>query len=125
VEQLNRLYRTEPALYELDNDPAGFEWVDCNDTGASVISLLRKGKKPEDTILVVCNFTPVPREGYRIGVPFDGFWRELLNSDAADYGGSGMGNLGGKQAEAVPTHGRPYSLALSLPPLGIEFFKRG
>ncbi len=125
VEQLNRLYRTEPALYELDNDPAGFEWVDCNDTGASVISLLRKGKKPEDTILVVCNFTPVPREGYRIGVPFDGFWRELLNSDAADYGGSGMGNLGGKQAEAVPTHGRPYSLSLSLPPLGIEFFKRG
>ncbi len=125
VEQLNRLYRAEPALYELDNDPAGFEWVDCNDTGASVISLLRKGKKPEDTILVVCNFTPVPREGYRIGVPFDGFWRELLNSDAADYGGSGVGNLGGKQAEAVATHGRPYSLSLALPPLGIEFFKRG
>jgi 1,4-alpha-glucan branching enzyme len=125
VEQLNRLYRSEPALFELDNDPAGFEWVDCNDTGASVISLLRKGKKPDDTILVVCNFTPVARTNYRIGVPFDGFWRELLNSDAADYGGSGMGNLGGKDAEAVPTHGRPYSISLSLPPLGIEFFRRG
>ena len=125
VEQLNRIYRSEPALHELDNDPAGFEWVDCNDTASSVISLLRKGKRPEDTILVVCNFTPVPREPYRIGVPFDGFWRELLNSDAADYGGSGTGNLGGKEAEAVPAHGRPYSLSLTLPPLGIEFFKRG
>ena len=125
VEQLNRLYRSQPALYELDNDPLGFEWVDCNDTGASVISLLRKGKRVEDTMLVVCNFTPVPRDGYRIGVPFDGFWREILNSDAADYGGSGVGNLGGKETEAIPTHGRPYSLSLTLPPLGIEFFKRG
>jgi 1,4-alpha-glucan branching enzyme len=124
VEQLNRLYRAEPALHEIEADPAGFEWVDCNDTAASVISLLRKGKRSEDTILIVCNFTPVPREGYHIGVPFDGFWRELLNSDAADYGGSGVGNLGGKQAESVPTHGRPYSLSLSLPPLGIGFFKK-
>ena len=125
VEQLNKLYRTEPALYELDNEPAGFEWVDCNDTAASVISLLRKGKKPEDTILVVCNFTPVPREGYRIGVPFGGFWGEILNSDAVEYGGSGLGNMGGKDAEKVSAHGRPYSLSLSLPPLGIEFFRRG
>lgn len=124
VEQLNRVYREQPALHELENDPAGFEWVDCNDTGASVISLLRKSKKPEDTILVVCNFTPVPREAYRIGVPFDGFWRELLNSDAAEYAGSGAGNLGGKEAEKIPAHGRPYSLSLTLPPLGIEFFKR-
>src|ERR1700687_3591600 len=95
VEQLNRLYRREPALYDRDNEPAGFEWVDCNDTGASVISLLRKGKKSEDTILVVCNFTPVPREGYKIGVPFGGFWRAILNSDAIEYGGSGLGNMGG------------------------------
>jgi 1,4-alpha-glucan branching enzyme len=98
--------------------------VDCNDTGASTISLLRKGKKPEDTILVVCNFTPIPRENYRIGVPFDGFWRELLNSDAHEYSGSGMGNLGGRQAEEIAAHGRPYSVSLSLPPLGILFFKR-
>ena len=123
IEQLNRVYRTEPALHELDNDPAGFEWVDCNDTAASTISLLRKGRRPEDTILVVCNFTPMPRDNYRIGVPFDGYWRELLNSDASEYAGSGMGNLGGKQAEEVPVHGRPYSLSLTLPPLGILFFK--
>jgi 1,4-alpha-glucan branching enzyme len=89
-----------------------------------VISLLRKGKKPADTILVVCNFTPVPREGYRIGVPFGGFWREILNSDAIEYGGSGLGNMGGKEAVKRSVHGRPYSLSLSLPPLGVEFFKR-
>jgi 1,4-alpha-glucan branching enzyme len=123
IEQLNRVYRTEPALHELDNDPAGFEWVDCNDTAASTISLLRKGKRPEDTILVVCNFTPIPREDYRIGVPFDGYWHELLNSDAHEYAGTGMGNLGGKQAEEIAAHGRPYSLSLTLPPLGILFFK--
>jgi 1,4-alpha-glucan branching enzyme len=125
VEQLNRAYRNEPALHELDNDPAGFEWVDANDTAASVISLLRKGKKPEETILVVCNFTPVPRDNYRIGVPYDGFWKELLNSDAAEYAGSGVGNLGGKQAEEKPSHGRPYSISLTLAPLGALFFKRG
>src|SRR6266702_4564554 len=123
VEQLNRLYRTEPALYELDNDPAGFEWVDCNDTGASVISLLRKGKKPRETILVVCNFTPVAREAYRVGVPSDGYWRELLNSDASEYSGSGVGNLGGAKAEAHPAHGRPWSLTWRLPPLGALFLK--
>jgi 1,4-alpha-glucan branching enzyme len=124
VEQLNRLLREEPALHENDSDPSGFEWVDCNDTAASVISLLRKGRRPADTILVVCNFTPVPREQYRVGVPFDGFWRELLNSDSADYAGSNLGNGGGRQAESVPTHGRPYSLPLTLPPLAAVFFKR-
>jgi 1,4-alpha-glucan branching enzyme len=123
VEQLNRAFRNEPALHELDSDPAGFEWVDCNDTKSSVISMLRKGKKPEDTILIVCNFTPVPRDNYRIGVPHDGFWKELLNSDATEYAGTGVGNLGGKQADEEPTHGRPYSLAVTLPPLGAVFFK--
>jgi 1,4-alpha-glucan branching enzyme len=125
VEQLNRVYREEPALHEIETDPAGFEWVDCNDTAASVVSLLRKGKRPEDTILVVCNFTPVPRESYRIGVPFGGYWRELVNSDAREYAGSGMGNAGGRQAEESPAHGRPFSLELTLPPLGALFFKRG
>ena len=76
-------------------------------------------------MLVVCNFTPVPRENYRIGVPSGGYWRELLNSDAAEYAGSGIGNQGGVQAEEVSQHGRPYSLSLTLPPLGILFFKRG
>ena len=123
VEQLNLLYRGEKAMHELDADPAGFEWVDCNDSLSGTISLLRKGKLPEDTILVVCNFTPVPREEYRIGVPTAGFWREVLNGDAAEYGGSGWGNMGGKEAEAVPVHGRPYSLSLTLPPLAVIFLK--
>ena len=123
VAQLNRLYCEERALYELENDPAGFEWVDCNDTGASIVSLLRKAKRPEDTILIVCNFTPVPRETYRIGVPSGGYWRELLNSDAKEYAGSGVGNAGGMMAEEIAVHGRPYSLSLTLPPLGALFLK--
>ena len=101
VAQLNQVYREQPALHQLDTDPAGFEWVDCNDTAASVISLLRKSRTPADEVLIVCNFTPVPRYGYRVGVPSGGFWRELLNSDAQEYGGSGMGNLGGVHAEAA------------------------
>ena len=98
VQLLNRLYGQEAALHELDTNPAGFEWVDCNDNATSVVSLLRKGKSPQDVILVVCNFTPVPRIGYRVGVPQGGYWREILNSDAKEYAGSGMGNLGGVQA---------------------------
>ena len=123
VEQLNRVYREQSALHQLDTDSAGFEWVDCNDTAASVISLLRKSKSPGDEILVVCNFTPVPRQGYWVGVPTGGYWRELLNSDAQEYGGSGMGNLGGVHAEPQSVHGRPYSLSLTLPPLAALFFK--
>ena len=123
VEQLNRVYREQPALHQLDFDPFGFEWVDCNDTAASVISLLRKGKSEHETVLVVCNFTPVPRENYSVGVPFGGYWRELLNSDGADYGGSNLGNGGGVNAEAVPAHGRPFSVKLTLPPLAALFFK--
>jgi len=123
VEQLNRLYRSQPAMHELDTDPAGFEWVDCNDNAASIVSLLRKGKSSSDIILIVCNFTPVPRHGYRVGVPAGGFWRELLNSDAKEYGGSGQGNLGGKEAVPIRAHGRPYSVSLTLPPLGVVFLK--
>jgi 1,4-alpha-glucan branching enzyme len=122
--QLNHAYRAEQALHWFDLDPAGFEWVDCNDAPASIISLLRKGKTSADNILVVCNFTPVPREGYKVGVPAGGFWRELLNSDAKEYGGSGMGNLGGVQAVKKEMHGRPYSLTLTLPPLAALFLKR-
>jgi len=123
--QLNRFYREEPAMHVLDNDPAGFEWVDCNDPAMSTISLLRKSEKQSESVLVACNFTPVPRTGYRIGVPHGGFWRELLNSDAAEYSGSGMGNMGGMQAEKIPAHGRPFSLNLTLPPLAAVFFKAG
>jgi 1,4-alpha-glucan branching enzyme len=122
--QLNRAYRNHQALHYFDNDPAGFEWLDCNDALASVISLLRKGKTPDDVVLAVFNFTPVPRLNYQVGVPFGGYWHELLNSDAQDYGGSGMGNLGGVIAQEIPAHGRPYSLTLTLPPLTALFLKR-
>ena len=123
MEQLNRFYRSQPAMHVFDNDPAGFEWVDANDNANSTISLLRKSESPQDTVLVVCNFTPVPRTDYRVGVPHGGYWREMLNSDAREYAGSGMGNMGGVQAEEIPDHGRPFSLRLTLPPLAALFFK--
>jgi len=124
VADLNRTYRTETALHELDCDPAGFEWVDCNDSENSIISLIRKGVAPNETVLAICNFTPLPRFNYRIGVPAGGFWKELLNSDAHEYGGSGVGNLGGVEAEENSHHGRPYSLSVTLPPLAVIFFKQ-
>ena len=123
VADLNRLYRTESALHECDFDPRGFEWIDCQDVDAGVISLLRHSRSSQQSIAVVCNFTPVPRQQYRVGVPQDGYWKELLNSDASMYGGSGLGNLGGLSAEAVPAHGRAHSLVLTLPPLAVLFFK--
>ena len=124
VEDLNRFYRQEPALYEKDFSPEGFEWVDCSDLDHSIISFLRKGRDPKDTLLVVCNFTPVTHLNYRVGVPEGGFWQEILNSDATDYWGSGQGNLGGMEAAPIPFHGRFHSLNLILPPLGVMFFKR-
>jgi len=123
VEQLNRLYRDQVALHELDHEPGGFEWIDCNDSQNSTISLLRKGKSARENIVAVFNFTPVPRMGFRLGVPSGGYWRELLNSDAKEYAGTGMGNFGGVVAGERPSHGRPYSLSLTLPPLAALFFK--
>jgi 1,4-alpha-glucan branching enzyme len=123
VRDLNHLYRSEPALHELDCEPAGFEWVDCNDAEASLVSFLRRGVTTDDVVLAVCNFTPVPRTNYRLGVPRGGFWRELLNSDAREYWGQGMGNLGGVEAVPFPSHGRDYSVVLTLPPLAIVFLK--
>jgi 1,4-alpha-glucan branching enzyme len=123
VRDLNHLYRNEPALHMRDFDPAGFEWIDCNDSQSSVLSLMRKGPFSDEFVLVVCNFTPVPRENYRIGAPCGGYWRELLNSEGSDYGGSGYGNFGGVHADAEPCHGRPFSLNLTLPPLGVLFLK--
>jgi 1,4-alpha-glucan branching enzyme len=121
ISDLNKLYREQPALHQLDNQPGGFDWVDCMDSAASVISFLRKGKTT-DRILVVCNFTPVVRENYRIGVPCPGYWKEVMNTDAGCYGGSNVGNDGGSHAELVPMHGQPYSLNLKLPPLGVMYF---
>jgi 1,4-alpha-glucan branching enzyme len=124
VRDLNKLYRSEPALYELDFDNAGFEWVDFSDQEASVISYLRKGRSSRETVLVVCNFTPVARMNYRIGVPEGGFWREVLNSDAKEYGGEGFGNFGGVEAVAQPCHHRSHSLLITIPPLGVVMFKK-
>lgn len=121
VADLNRVYREQPALYEREFDPATFEWVDANDGDSSVLSFLRRGY--QDVILIVGNFTPVLRQDYRIGVPEGGWWRELLNSDAQMYGGSNQGNAGGVWAEPVAHHGRPFSVKLILPPLGILFLK--
>jgi 1,4-alpha-glucan branching enzyme len=123
VEDLNRLYRREPALYEQDCTATGFEWIDCNDTEHSILSFLRKGRLASDMILVVCNFTPVPRHNYQVGVPRGGFWRELLNSDAGEYGGSQQGNQGGMEASPVSHHGHFHSLNLTLPPLAMVCLK--
>jgi 1,4-alpha-glucan branching enzyme len=123
VEDLNRTYRKECALHELDFSPDGFEWIDCNDWENSAITFLRKGRSSDDLVLVAANFTPVPRHNYRIGVPRGGFWREILNSDAILYGGSGQGNIGGVQSFPVPFHGRFHSINVVLPPLGMLFFK--
>ena len=123
VRHLNILYRREPALYELDFGQDGFEWADISDWESSVISFFRKGRSTDDLFLVVCNFTPVARTAYRIGVPRGGAWQEVLNSDADLYGGSNQGNLGGVDALPVSSHGRDFSLSITLPPLGVIFFK--
>jgi 1,4-alpha-glucan branching enzyme len=122
VEDLNRLYRGEPALHALDCSPSGFEWVDCRDASESVLSFLRRGGPGVRPVLVALNFTPIARANYRLGVPHGGRWREALNSDAPRYAGGGWGNFGGLEAAPVPAHGRPYSLTATLPPLGAVFF---
>jgi 1,4-alpha-glucan branching enzyme len=124
VQDLNRTYRMEPALHEQDFESEGFEWLDCNDALESTLALLRKGRSTDDRIAIVCNFTPVPRYNFRLGVPESGLWREILDSDAREYEGSGQGNLGGVEAENIAFHGRPYSINVTLPPLAIVYFKR-
>jgi 1,4-alpha-glucan branching enzyme len=118
VRDLNAVLRAEPALYQLDFDQAGFEWIDAGDAAVSVLSFLRKPKNGAAPLLAVCNFTPVVRHNYSVGVPQGGLWRELLNSDAGAYGGSGVGNFGAVEAAPVPAHGRAHALTLTLPPLG-------
>jgi 1,4-alpha-glucan branching enzyme len=123
VQDLNGLYRTQPALHQVDFSPDGFQWIDCDDSDASVVSFLRRARDPEDFLVFVCNFTPVVREGYRIGVPRGGFYHERINTDGAIYGGSNVGNAGNVLAEPVPTHGQPQSLLLTLPPLATLVFR--
>jgi 1,4-alpha-glucan branching enzyme len=124
VQDLNHLYRSRAALHEVDFDPAGFQWIACDDTDQSVVAFLRKAQDPENCMLIVCNFTPVPRHEYQLGAPTDGYWKEVLNTDSEAYGGSNVGNGGGVWTEDVPEHGHPQSLVLTLPPLAALFLQR-
>lgn len=123
IMDLNHLYQSEPALYEVDFKYQGFEWIDFRDTEQSAISFIRRAKNPEDFLVIVCNFTPVPRMGYRVGVPQNCFYREILNSDSQIYWGSNLGNAGGMHADELPWQGKPYSINITLPPLSVVIFK--
>ncbi|MEW6001607.1 MAG: 1,4-alpha-glucan branching protein GlgB, partial [Nitrospirota bacterium] len=123
VIDLNHIYQSEPALYEVDFSYHGFEWIDFTDADSGVISFIRKAKDANNFLVILCNFTPVPRTGYRIGVPEKCFYKEILNSDSKNYWGSNMGNAGGLNAEAIPWHKRPYSINATLPPLSIIILK--
>jgi 1,4-alpha-glucan branching enzyme len=125
VKDLNRLYTSEPAIHEVDFDPAGFQWIDCNDSENSVVSFLRRGRSGGDAVVAIVNFTPVVRNGYRIGVPVAGSYLELMNSDSHAYGGSNVGNGGVIFTEPIPSHGHQQSVRLSLPPLGFLLLKPG
>ncbi len=123
VKELNWLYRREPALYEVDDQYSGFDWIDILDAESSVIAFARYAKNREDAIIFACNFTPVPRTGYRLGVPRAGLYREIFNTDSAMFAGSNLGNNGAVLAEEIPSHGRPASLTITLPPLAVVAFK--
>jgi len=123
VMDLNHIYQSEPAFYEIDFSYQGFEWIDFRDTENSIISFMRKAKDPDNFLVIVCNFTPVPRIGYKIGVPEISFYKEILNSDSQLYWGGNMGNAGGINADEIPWHGRPYSINITLPPLSVLIFK--
>ena len=124
VRDLNRVYADYPALYARDHDPEGFEWIDANDSRQSTVSFVRRCDPPDEAIVAIVNFTPEVRHDFRIGVEQDGYWHEIINTDARVYGGSGQGNQGGVQATALPYHGRPYSVSLTLPPLGTLLLSR-
>jgi 1,4-alpha-glucan branching enzyme len=120
---LNQLYRSEPALYSQDYEEPGFDWIDCNDNQHSVVSFIRRAHESDEFLVIVCNFTPQPHSHYRIGVPEEGFYTELFNSDSGEFGGSNMGNLGGKWTDEWGYHGQSNSLDLCLPPLAVVVFK--
>jgi 1,4-alpha-glucan branching enzyme len=123
VRDLNKLYTSEKAFYEIDTSYEGFEWLDCNDSDHSIVSFLRKTDRLEDTLMFVCNFTPVVYKDYKIGVPYDAFYKEILNSDSEIYGGSNVGNMGGVYAEHTEYHDKPYTIKIQVPPLAMVIFK--
>ena len=124
VRDLNGLYRANPALYQVDFHWRGFEWVDFHDADHSVISFIRRAEDAKDWLLFCCNFTPAPHTGYAFGVPEEGHYREVLNTDSEIYGGSNMGNPGGVVSRPVPMHGRKHSIAITLPPLAVVVFRK-
>jgi 1,4-alpha-glucan branching enzyme len=123
VADLNRLYRQEPAMHEVDFSWKGFDWINFRDVDKSIIAFERRANDVNDRLIVVCNFTPVPREGYRVGVPLAGDYREVLNSDSNLYGGSNVGNQGLTPSDPVAWDGRQNSILITLPPLGVVIFK--
>jgi 1,4-alpha-glucan branching enzyme len=124
VRELNRIYHANPALYQVDFHYSGFEWVDFRDWEYSVIAFIRRGEDPQDWLLVCCNFTPIPRSLYEFGVPEEGFYQEILNTDSELFGGSNMGNGGVVSSRPIPKHDRPYSIAVTLPPLSVVVFRK-
>ena len=123
VGDLNRLYRSEGALHNMETKPATFEWIDATDADRNIISFLRNGASQDEKLLVICNFSPVPRDSYRVGAPLKGFWKEILNTDAKQYGGSGWGNFGGVSTVPFALHGRDYSLTVNVPPLAVVYLR--
>jgi 1,4-alpha-glucan branching enzyme len=124
VRELNRLYKAEPALHQVDFHYSGFEWIDFHDADNSVIAFLRRPEGGQDPLMICCNFTPVPRLKYRFGVPDPGIWEEILNTDSQLFWGSNMGNDGAVASEPVPSHGREHSIAITLPALAVLAFRR-
>jgi len=124
VRELNRFYRAHPALYQVDFHYTGFEWVDFHDWESSIIAFIRRAEDPKDWLLVCCNFTPVPRTGYEFGVPEEGFYEEVLNTDSELFGGSNIGNGGVVSSRPVPKHDRPHSIAVTLPPMAVVIFRK-
>ncbi|MBE5944488.1 MAG: 1,4-alpha-glucan branching enzyme, partial [Lachnospiraceae bacterium] len=124
VRELNKLYTSEPALYELDNSPEGFEWINCNSANASLLSFMRKGNKPEDTLVVMCNFTPIEHKAYKLAVPSGGKWQEIFSSDNAKFGGEGRNNKTAKQSKNDKCDGQEHYISVTVPPLSITVFKK-
>lgn len=124
VKELNQLYQTEPALYELDGNPDGFEWINCNSANTSLLSFIRRGKKETDTLVVICNFTPIEHKAYKLGVPSGGKWQEIFSSDSSKYGGEGRNNKVAKQAKKEECDGQEHYISVNVPPLSIAVFKK-
>ena len=124
VKELNELYKTEPALYELDSSPEGFTWINCNSANTSLLSYVRKGKKESDTLLIICNFTPMEHKAYKLATPSGGRWQEIFSSDNNRYGGEGRNNKTVKQAKKAECDGQEHYISVTVPPLSISVFKK-